>query len=111
MQELYGAGYVARHLGVAKSAVEKWTDRPTAMYPMPIALAVQAPGRAGMTLWSKEQLPELREWFGKRLALTDPVAYWRQVDEGNAPEVPQGQDKIFDIAPMAPVGSDFCALF
>ena len=37
MQTFYDSTYVAKHLGVSKSTVINWVDRPTAAFPMPAA--------------------------------------------------------------------------
>lgn len=100
MQKLFGAGHVARHLGVTKLTVLNWVDRPTAAFPMPEDTFYDVPGRfEGQPVWSERQLSELRTWLSARLMHSpdQAIRHWRQVDEGNAPQVPQGQEKFFEV--------------
>lgn len=95
--KLFGSGHVARHLGVTRITVLNWTERPTAAFPMPVDVFYDVPGRPdGLPAWREEQLPELRAWLSARLmhSPSQMVRHWRQVDEGNAPQVPQGQEKF-----------------
>lgn len=86
MQTLYDPVYVAKHLGVTKSTVINWADRPTAAFPMPIASVRYGDGpRQENPAWGADQLPLLREWLAHRLDLSDPAAHWALVDNGGKP--------------------------
>jgi transposase len=86
VQTLYDATYVAKHLGVNKGTVTNWADRPTAAFPMPEAsIRFGDKPRQEGPAWTKEQLPQLREWLAHRLALSDPPAYWAVIDAGHLP--------------------------
>lgn len=94
MDELFGIGYVARHLGVEVVDVNRWLDKPTAHFPMPVAVIVQTAERSGTPVWSRAQLAALRDWLAARLGLNDPAAHWALIDAGDIPAVPQGQTEL-----------------
>lgn len=99
MQTLYDATYVAKHLGVNKSTVINWTDRPTAAYPMPSASVRYGDGlRQETPAWTADQLPLLRDWLAHRLGLADPAAHWEAVGRGEKhPGGHQDQSPLFDL--------------
>lgn len=98
MQTFYDTTYVAKHLGVSKSAVVNWVDRPTAAFPMPAASVRYGDRpRQENSAWAGDQLPLLREWLAHRLSLSDPVAHWALIDNGGQPPGGhQDQGALFD---------------
>lgn len=83
METFYDTAYIARHLGVSKSTVTKWADRPTAAFPAPSASIRYGDGPTQeRPAWTASQLPLLREWLAKRLGLSDPAAHWEAVGRG-----------------------------
>ena len=86
MHTLYDVTYVAKHLGVNKSTVLNWVDRPTAAFPMPDAyIRYGDRPRQENPAWSLEQLPLLRDWLAHRLGLSNPAAHWAAVIRGEEP--------------------------
>lgn len=98
MQTIYDATYVARHLGVNKSTVINWVDRPTAAFPMPaFSIRYGDKPRQENPGWTADQLPLLRNWLAHRLELTDPAAHWAIVDRGGEqPGGHQNQVALFE---------------
>lgn len=98
MQTFYDATYVARHLGVDKSVVLNWTDRPTAAFPMPSASVRYGDRpRQENPAWTVQQLPLLREWLSHRLGLSDPASHWEAVGRGEKhPGGHQDQASLFE---------------
>lgn len=94
MQTLYDATYTAKHLGVSKSTVINWVDRPTAAFPMPSAsIRYGDKPRQENPAWTADQLPLLRDWLAHRLNLSDPAAHWALIESGGVP--PGGhQDQV-----------------
>jgi transposase len=88
---------VAKHLGVSKSTVINWADRPTAAFPQPFASVRygDAP-RQETPAWTRKQLPALREWLAHRLELSDPASHWEAVGRGEEyPGGHQDQEALF----------------
>jgi hypothetical protein len=97
VQTVYDATYVAKHLGVTKSVVVNWADRPTAAFPMPeTSVRYGDSPRQENPAWTKEQLPLLRDWLAHRLNLTDPASHWEAVGRGERhPGGHQNQGALF----------------
>lgn len=81
IQGFYDASHIARRLGVARDDVLKWADRPTANFPLPVAVLLQDRG-PGRPIWNKAQVPALRTWVANRLGLSNPQAHWDLLDRG-----------------------------
>lgn len=81
IQGFYDAGHIARRLGVPRDDVIKWADKPTANFPLPVAVLLQDKG-PGRPIWNKSQVPALRAWLAARLGLSDPESHWRWIDRG-----------------------------
>jgi transposase len=98
VQTFYDTTYVAKHLGVSKSTVINWVDRPTAAFPMPSASVRYGDRpRQENPAWIGDQLTLLREWLAHRLGLSDPEAHWALIDNGGQPPGGhQDQGALFD---------------
>lgn len=93
----YDAAHVARRLGVPRDDVMKWTNSPTANFPIPVAVLIQDSGK-DRPIWADHQVPDLRAWLAKRLDLSDPVSHWALIDNGGKPAGGhQDQMQMFDI--------------
>lgn len=84
VQGFYDAAHMARRLGVKPTAVLRWADKPTANFPLPVAVLRQDSGK-DRPLWAESQLPAMRTWLAARLNLSDPASYWELVDRGGTP--------------------------
>lgn len=97
IQGFYDASHIARRLGVKRDDVIGWANRPTASFPIPIAVLLQDKG-ASRPIWNKEQLPALRDWLAKRLGLSNPEAHWALIDRGEVQ--PGGHQDQMEMFPM-----------
>ncbi|MFE0472436.1 hypothetical protein ACFW2V_12565 [Streptomyces sp. NPDC058947] len=92
IQGFYDATHIARRLGVEREDVMKWANRPTANFPIPVAV-LRMDSSKDRPLWSERQVPALRAWLAARLNLSNPTAHWELVDRGG--EQPGGhQDQV-----------------
>lgn len=99
IQGFYDASHIARRLGVPRDDVIKWADRPTANFPLPVAVLLQDKG-PGRPIWNKSQVPALRAWLANRLNLSDPEAHWSLLDRGGKqPGGHQDQMSMFHVKP------------
>lgn len=99
IQGFYDAGHIARRLGVKRDDVIRWADRPTANFPIPVAVLLQDKG-PGRPIWNKNQIPALRAWLANRLKLSNPEAHWSLLDRGGEqPGGHQDQMAMFHVKP------------
>jgi hypothetical protein len=92
IQGFYDASHIARRLGVPREDVMKWANKPTANFPIPVAVLLQD-GSKDRPIWSEAQVPALRAWLAARLNLSNPAAHWLLIDR-NEKQPGEHQDQL-----------------
>lgn len=83
---LYGAQYVAAHLGVTTATIHHWSMNLPEGFPEADFIGMAHKDRVIARLWRKDNLPVLRAWVAKNRRWSDERAEmeWKRIDDAIA---------------------------